>query len=1237
MRDKVITKKKGFIYIAISIVFIIIASIFNYQARLSTSGERRYKQFQSDFLFKEKKIDDILIKLAASPQVRTSLDLLDFCKKNKINNEDFILFIYQDSLLTAWSSNEIIPPKYWKSNSGQVIHVDNIWTYPKQIVTREKQYIAFLILDNDPELNKDNTIINNPFADDLAFNLFEEQPYHCYEIYNNAGDAVFTLSIVNVLKKNNLEVLVEMILWLTAYTLLLFAFICFLLQIKYFKQRTNILFIVIVIVLILSSWIISNFFHFSSDLFSPLYYSSHYNSLGMLFFNSYLILLGSSLFMQFFTIKELQDLSQNRKMLVMAILVFIAFLQHIFLYILITGTINDSVVVLKPEMIYQYDIFSIIAIASIVFMLWSAFNLTYKCLDEAFLLFSQKKLFIIIVAIELLLALLFFSIFYFGIFHKDGGGSNFPFLTFIILIFAITIFITMQKKWHNLLFHSLIYLILSGMALMTTGQTADEREERYRESMAEMMLSIEDPFVFYSFNELADEIEKDSVLAELFAKKSFSIAEIQHYLISNYIRRYAENYRISIDIGLESLWEEDMKRKYRKQNQMFLYKMNIDEKVTFRRIGFGRSEYIIDLSIPVEGRKDVGKVIISFLKLYVDSEQQSELEKTLQKEMSNYSYAGYENNILKMNTGNKDVSYFYNLSDYQLDTVYSGMTFLADDITHTAYKYNNMVLLVSTSKKIIWDKISFIIILFLSQFIFSLLPIALNSVFKPHSIWQPGIQESIQYFIIILITLTVITTAFIFGRFFNTLRLNDVENIQNQSSARVNRIINTIVSGLNPVTNLSSDVVNKINKELGSIYELDFLDLNLYNKYGENIESYGKGIYFNAHVNPAVFKELSSNQTGTYIMDEKFEKEKYRSYYRTIINNEGKIIGYTNLFSSLEAQAKMIDFRHTQFITKFMMVCVFIIILIVFFSMFLVRKFTLPLLKVAERLSSIKLGEEIKKIEWHRDDEFGQLIKNYNLLIDRLDESAGMLEKSSREIAWRDMARQVAHEIKNPLTPMRLTSQQMMRQLSMNDSIDKEKLSRYFSMVIQQTDTLTDIANSFSNFAKVDRQDGYPEDLLPIIQNTISSFDEEDVSFTLKNYTKHEEVISFVNKSQISRVFNNLIKNAIQAKKPTEKLSIVIELENYGDKMWQITLMDTGLGMTEEVKKKVFSPNFTTKTSGTGLGLAMTKRIINTWNGNISFESTYNIGTIFYITLPKYEEHVADKKEQSEQDKSEEK
>ena len=1221
MENRINFKKRGYIFSVICILLVIAGISVSYKGNLSISEEKHHARFQSEFLEKEQQLDNLLAKLAELNHVSTSTDLLNFCEKNKVNENHFVFLIYQDSVLSAWSSNQIVPPKRWKNTFPQVSCIDGKWVYAKQLSTSEKQYTAFLVIEDKISNDDDKQywMINDPFAGDTAFRPHSKQ--HCYFIYNNANESVFTLSLENPLKRNDTEVALEMILWLVAYTIFLLALVSFLLHINYLYKNKNILLVLILGIFIISPLVLSKLIHPVSDLFSPMYYSSHYSSLGLLFCNSYFILLATSFFMQFFSLKKLANLSENRKRIVSSVLIFITLLLYIYIYLLISGITNDSVVVLKPESIYQYDLFSILAVASIVFTLWSAFIITHKIFDEIFLLLRNKKIFITIVFLELLLATFLFSYFYFGLFHKEVRFYV-PFLLFILLIIVISVFISLQRKWQNMLFHCVVYLILSGMVLFAASRTADEREGKHKESMAEMMLSVEDPFVFYSFNELADEIEKDTCLRRMFYKDPISTNDIQHYIISNYIKQYGENYRITIDVNLQSLWEDSMKTE--PQNRMgmtFANESHTNKNVSFRRIGFGRSEYSINLSFPVKDGIHAGKVQLTFFRMYISSKQQSELEETLRKEMSNYSYAGYENNALKMTAGNRNIPFLSDFSEYQLDTVYSGMKFVSGDIIHTAYQYNNMVLLVSTEKGIIWDRISFVILLFLGQFVFSLLPIMLNNSFQPHNLWQPGFQESIQYYITIIITLTVFTTAFAFARFYKVIRLKDVEMVQTQRSAWINKVIRSAIAEKDSISDLSPQIIDIFNKELSSIYELDALDLNLYNKHGENVKSYGRGIYINAHVDPHIFKAFSCNQTDVFIIREVFNKEVYKSYYRAILNKEGNIIGYANLFTNPNWQKEMIDYRHTKFLTMFMTICVIIIILIVMFSMLLIRRFTLPLLKVADKLTNIKLGGELKKIDWHRNDEFGQLVDNYNILVDQLEESADLLEKSSQEIAWRDMARQVAHEIKNPLTPMRLTTQQIMRELSTEDAVNKEKLNRYFSMIIQQTNTLTDIANSFSNFAKVDQQDGCPEDLMPIIQNVLSSFDENpEVVFTFKNYTKRQNILSFVNKSQIMRVFNNLIKNAIQAKKPNVELSIVIEVESYGDKMWQIAVMDTGIGMTDDIKEKIFSPNFTTKTSGTGLGLAMTKRIITNWGGTISFESTYNVGTVFYITLPKYEQ-----------------
>ena len=1194
-------KRKGIICLAISLAFMLIGSFTNYQGRLSTSEEERHKKFQSDFLKKEQTFHQLFDKLTAS-SIDNNIDLINFCEENKIDNSAFFFLIYQDSALCAWSSNEIIPAKQWKNHSRKTLQIDDKWVYVQRKTNAKTQYTGYLIIDNISKTDENTITINNPFTCNLKSDtLKEESKKEHYNIYNNSGELVFTLTFAKDLKKSVISTLFEITIWMIALTALFFSIINFLLQINIFSKNKNLLFLFLLTLFVISSVTVSNFLHFSSDLFSPIYYSSHYKSLGTLFFNSYLILLVSIFFMQFVDLRPFKQRSQKTKISLSSIFIISVLIVYIIVYKVITGITNDSVVVLKPEMIYQYDLFSIVAISSIIFILWSAFVVTYKSLNEIFLLLQNRKIFIFIIGIAVITSFLLL-VFYFYVINK-GTGLFIPSLMFLLLIIVTTIFILHQRKWQNLLFHCTIYLILSGIVLFTANQTVDEREKKYKESIAETILSIEDPFILSSFQDLADEIEKDTVLISLFDTEALSISDIRQYIIRKYTKRYAEDYRASIDITVDQ--------------------KSSGKKVSFRRIGFGMSEYRINASISTKKRNYLGEIVIIF-RMYI-SEQQSELEKTVRKEMSNYCYAGYENNMLTMSVNTKNISYLFNLSDYKLDELYSGMEFVSDNVTHTVFKHNEMVLLVSSEKRIIWDKISFLVILFLAQFIFSLIPMFLSNLYyNPQSLWRPGFQESIQLFVTTLVTLTVISTAFFFFRFFQIQRNDDLENIQSQASRRINRTITSSISKIDSLYDLSNIALRRINEELSYFYELDFLDLNIYDKKGENIERYGRGIYINTNINPLAVKALAANKTNAFIINEFHYGEEYKSIYETILNKKGEIIGYTNLLRYQNKQKYTIDYKQAQFLTKFMSICTIIIILIVISSIPFIQRLTRPLLKVTERLSKVKLGEELKEIKWNKNDEFGELVSTYNILIDRLQISAELLEKSSQEVAWKDMARQVAHEIKNPLTPIRLTTQQMLKELNKNNNINHEKLKYYFSMIIQQTDTLTDIATSFSNFAKINQREGHPEDLIPIIQNTLSSFSEnQNALFYFKNNTDQEKVMSFVNKSQISQVFNNLIKNAIQAKKPEAIQSVSIEIENYGDKMWQIKITDTGIGMTPEVKERIFSLNFTTKTSGTGLGLAMVQRIITTWGGSISFESTHNVGTTFSITLPKHQNSVA--------------
>jgi nitrogen fixation/metabolism regulation signal transduction histidine kinase len=240
------------------------------------------------------------------------------------------------------------------------------------------------------------------------------------------------------------------------------------------------------------------------------------------------------------------------------------------------------------------------------------------------------------------------------------------------------------------------------------------------------------------------------------------------------------------------------------------------------------------------------------------------------------------------------------------------------------------------------------------------------------------------------------------------------------------------------------------------------------------------------------------------------------------------------------------------------------------------------------------------------------LVEAYNNMIDQLEESASKLAKSEREQAWREMAKQVAHEIKNPLTPMRLTIQSFERKFNPEDENIKQKLSEYTKTLIQQIDLMSSIASAFSDFAKMPPQNKEEIEVMNVIKLAIDIFNEENIQFQCEE----SEIHAFLDKAQLIRIITNLVKNALQATEEVENPMIIVAVSSL-DNSLKITVFDNGKGITDEMKELIFEPKFTTKTSGMGLGLAMIKSIIEAYDGTISFVSEKNKGTTFTVILPK--------------------
>jgi nitrogen fixation/metabolism regulation signal transduction histidine kinase len=296
---------------------------------------------------------------------------------------------------------------------------------------------------------------------------------------------------------------------------------------------------------------------------------------------------------------------------------------------------------------------------------------------------------------------------------------------------------------------------------------------------------------------------------------------------------------------------------------------------------------------------------------------------------------------------------------------------------------------------------------------------------------------------------------------------------------------------------------------------------------------------------------------------------------------------------------------------------VFIFLIAITMAVFMSRSITRPLAQLSEKLKRIRLGKKNETISWSIDDEVGELIRDYNSMVSKLDESAMLLAQTERDTAWREMAKQVAHEIKNPLTPMKLSIQYLQNAVSRGEETDLPAMIRRVSKtLIEQIDNLTNIASEFSTYAKM------PQALNEVflINDVVASVHDlfrkrEDMDIQLQ--VPINDLYVFADKSQVIRVLNNIVKNAIQAIPKTRRGLIHIRL-TFSDEWVIIAIRDNGVGIDEHMRDKVFYPNFTTKSSGMGLGLAICSDIIQSFDGRIYFETEKGVGTTFYIELPRH-------------------
>ncbi|WP_229311221.1 sensor histidine kinase [Larkinella soli] len=434
---------------------------------------------------------------------------------------------------------------------------------------------------------------------------------------------------------------------------------------------------------------------------------------------------------------------------------------------------------------------------------------------------------------------------------------------------------------------------------------------------------------------------------------------------------------------------------------------------------------------------------------------------------------------------------------------------------------------------------------------------------------------------------------------------------------------------LNDVKNTSSNFISYwegylrgntskefLEEELRKIVRNDQIDINLFDNQGRLVCSTHPLLYesgqLSKRLNPNAYIHLIEDKESQILLAESLGTRQYSTAYASMKSFNGRLLGIMSIShfnAEPELERQMIDVVSTA-------LCVFtgLFLVFLFVSYWAATSLTKPLKIVTQKIRKTNLDRFNEPLEWKSDDEIGVLIGEYNKMLVKLEEKKQALSQSEKQSAWREMAKQVAHEIKNPLTPMKLTLQHLQRTLQSDNPNARKLIMRTLENLLDQIDDLSDIATSFSDFAKMPLPKNELFEISSVI-NKAADLYADDGKITLIRDISPYPVMVMGDRQLIGRILTNLIINSVQSVPPDRKPVIRLRLIP-NEEYINIEISDNGIGIPEAIRNKVFLPNFSTKQGGSGLGLAIAKRGIEHAGGSIWFETETGEGTTFFISLP---------------------
>jgi len=1219
--------KKIVLYFSLSLIVFLSAYIIENKLLEPTYYQIDIDKFQADLYKKQLAIEELCVDLKNKLQTKSYDSIINDESEfysNLLKNKGLALLVYESDSLRFWSDNAISASALFSDSKfyNPIIYLKNAWYYIDTLVADNKIIVGLILIKM--QYSYENNFLKNIFQKD--FDLPSDisisiVPYsEGNAIKDIKGNYLFSLIPPFKIYSNSLINLLVVIFYSLSFIFLLFLFKHIIRFSKTIRFSNWWLFLLLLMLVMLRGLML--YFQFpitfySLEIFNPHYYASsqYFPSLGDLLISTLFILFFVVEFHRLFTIRFTTIQKSNfykNKLVVM--LLFTVSLFFIAIHYLLYSIMYNSSIMLEVFKVLDFSVFSLISFLIIALLLISFILFTDKIIKESAKIVSLKNFLIIAILIELIISiamiLLSLEISYFEIL--------FLILTTIIIAFVRFV----KKQYNNTYFLTLLLLTAIYTVNFITVENIN-KENEIRKVLVVKLATERDPVAELLISNLDEKMNSDKVLKTMLEQDPYGRKiELIEHLRKTYFSGYWDKYDLQLSIcnNNDSLLvqpDNQLCHCYSLFNKMFneqgiqLAKNNY----YFINNQNGRISYIGVKRFLLEENKELKLFIELDSKLVSGELGYPELlldNKTENTSLMNmYSYAKYKNNKLITKSGD----YPYNLINNYTNKSTKDFTFQSiDGYNHLIYNIDNQTTIVISKPTLsVINVLTSFTYIFL--FFYLLLNIG-NYVVYPNKLtnFKFDLKNKIKISMIFLILLSLIVIG-ISTVYYNIKQYqnNHIENIRE----KIQSVLVEIENKLSNEPKLTPEMRDYINYLLVKFSSVFYSDINLYDLRGNLLATSRPEVFeqclISEKMNLKAYQELVINSKPQFIHNENIGELEYLSAYVPFYNSNNQILAYLNLpyFTKQSLLKKEI----TNFVVAIINIYVLLIFLAIVIAVFVSNKITQPLQLIRNKFRKIQLGKKNEMITYKTQDEIGDLIKEYNRMVNELSESANRLAQSEREAAWGEMAKQIAHEIKNPLTPMKLSMQLLQRSWENKDSDFETRLQKVSETLIEQIETLASIANEFSNFAKMPKTNLQKIDIIAKAKSSINLFENTKnikIDFNANNIS---EIFILADKEQLLQVFNNLIQNAIQAVPENIKGNIKLDISQHSQ-LVQVKITDNGKGISDEIKDRLFQPNFTTKTSGMGLGLAITRKIIENANGKIWFETEANKGTSFYFVLP---------------------